>query len=330
MCAKKILEIGNPPITSYSTDATVLSILPFDEIGHMWFFEKYVPMMAIRDGILFTSFPNTDDFSCPQLTQEEIGVKKALETGNCDIIDFIIEKINNDEYMSLSVDTFYVKAFWSHKSSHFYHPIFIYGYDADRQEIYFGDFVSFEGFKFTKASFGEITESVLEPLPDDSLSDVWRDTTAFIFKKREAPTYDIGRVFQAVEKYVSGSNIYCTFIKNEPIWYGLDAVYDKVICEIGKYNSNEDFYDRRILAIYCDHLKVLSMLSEFLYAGKYMAENHSGKFYEMYQASVIQRNKFLKSIVANAHKKVDLDVISKNRENERILLTGIISDKNRC
>ena len=324
MSPKKILKINNPPpITSYSTDATVLSILSLeDNIDYMWFFEKYVPMIAINDGILFTAFPNTNDFYCPQLSQEEIGVKRVLETDNCSIIDFIIENIDNEAYMSLSIDTFYVKTFWSYNSSHYYHPIFIYGYDVESQEIYFGDFIGGEGFKFTKASFSEITNSVLEPLSDDSLSDCWRDTIAFLFKKRKVLDYSIENVIQAIEKYISGSHIHCTFIVNEPIWYGLDAVYDKVIFELGKYNNGEDSYDRRIPAIYCDHIKVLLMLSEFL-CGRYISVNNTEALEKMYQASLVARNKLLKADVTQQHKKIDLDLFLDNRDKERVLLSKI-------
>ena len=154
---KKVLPMTIPIIRSYANYAHIFAILDtHGENYYPWLYNHYVQLCVPDDYKTFTvdymvtgMYTNT-----PSLFTSRIERKMAVAIRN-GIINFIKFAIDNDYYIFLMLEVSHIAAY---KGMRFHEPL-LYGYDDEKEEIYFAD--SYMKGKYSKgiATYAEIVKA---------------------------------------------------------------------------------------------------------------------------------------------------------------------------
>ena len=140
----KILNVLQPPITSYPVHANTLSTVLIYEESLKWFYDYYIQLFARKD----TSTWCYVDFyapipwrSCPWIYHQRISKGLVSKRWNS-IVEFLIDSIDLDCYAFLYLNQFFIPSSAPHhfnKEDHM-HDTYIYGYDLKEKVFYTADF----------------------------------------------------------------------------------------------------------------------------------------------------------------------------------------------
>lgn len=136
----KTLLCPYPPITSYPLIANMMSaIWSYKENVLPWVCDRFINLVGRKSSnskytLLGTFYEyelsnNLPMFvACPFLEQSRIQ-RTLLNYKNQKLTDFIKYCIENDFFVHVCLDRFYISNSPDFNVRHFYHPTFIYGYD---------------------------------------------------------------------------------------------------------------------------------------------------------------------------------------------------------
>jgi len=128
---KKILPLDDkPPIMTYIYLAATLGImsLNFDKLAP-WFYSHFIQIFTGSQCGAFGFF-DMDFYDYPFLCCERIK-NSTLQNMGVDIEEFIKTCIDNQSYVMIKVDEYYLPNMPSYKYKNFLHDVFIYGYDEE-------------------------------------------------------------------------------------------------------------------------------------------------------------------------------------------------------
>ena len=126
-----LLPFSIPRVKTYSYFTSILGILEGNKIPDIWLYNNYLLLWAdIRNhrSEYWFDFKYGNEYIqyefCSFLDKSII----KRDEVNTSLIDFIIDKLNAENYIILGVDVFYIKEWWSsRKKHHRRHEILIYG-----------------------------------------------------------------------------------------------------------------------------------------------------------------------------------------------------------
>lgn len=178
---KKTLPIAPPPIYGYLHHAFPLSILAARKGYLPWFYSHYIQLSCPADfnpeamvfGRTFkldfylhphytVIHPHYNQFISPWLESTWID-RQLLPGAGGNIAGFLMDCLEENYYIELCVDMFYVENTASFKIRHFIHEVLVYGYDGENEvfDVHIG-FDEKGGFTATKTPYGDLVRAVGE------------------------------------------------------------------------------------------------------------------------------------------------------------------------
>ncbi|MEW9701755.1 hypothetical protein [Paenibacillus sp. SI8] len=221
MTTKKILPLAEPCIYAYSSHATALSILSIDDAYLPWFHSNYIQLCGLKDYNLTYDLP-LDFYMGPRkdfnyysnaswlsfLSTERQLVKSTCE----DIIKYVIACIEQNLYVALHIDEFYLEDRWAYKRRKWDHENLIFGYDLERKVF---NIIGFKGtnrkFEASEISF-EVFKEAYEQC-DDQNHNNWRSQILLIRKANHGAddpirnyAFDLDLVISTIEEFLQSKD----------------------------------------------------------------------------------------------------------------------------
>lgn len=150
---KKVLTTIYPPINSFPHQGAIFSMLFAREECKPWLFSNFIQIFSLKNLNLQGVRKGTLDFFNNQYGDWKQFEFKAnpwirfnsipeyfIEDYNINIIDFIKKNLDQEKYLYLSIDRFFIPIYkYSFMKNHSDHEIFVFGYDDETQCLYVGD-----------------------------------------------------------------------------------------------------------------------------------------------------------------------------------------------
>ena len=258
-----ILPLGTPELKSYPIYGLLTAILATGREDYQeWLFNNFIQLRYLKnDHIVFFEQYRSLLKSCPYIS-EEIVSRETMEGKSIDYVDFLKDSINNNKYILLYCDRFYLREFKAFGVYHITHELFVYGYDDDKKHFICMD-NNEEGFFSTIFVSYEEMQAAIHI--EDSLS-FFRD----IHLIRRDEWWGIERIDENNIKTLFGEYIHSTYRRNmcEPftaVNYGFNIHYD-VLDDLKNY-MRENKLDIRSMFVLLEHKEL--MKKRFLFLSKH-------------------------------------------------------------
>lgn len=330
---KKILPISEPEPMSSSHQATIFSILKTRKEGISWLVNNYIQLFclknmyearAVRRGTLDYYYNLYGDWSLfefsanPLLEYNLIGYQILRRyRGNFRLIDFLISMINDEKYLYIGIDKYYIRYYEECGNEHSSHHLFINGYD--KQEEIFIAHDNFKGGKYCehKVSFLEVREAFESVLDNKMLeADAYAGGIITLKPKvrywhreiKDMFTINVGQIVCYIKEYLMLP------VYRERYDYSRDYVFGiECYAELEKlvYWSQENVQevDHRAFCCMRDHKKIMIFrlkelekylgrsLEEYIFSMKIVEENLSLIIMKILKYNFNKKNKILKEII---------------------------------
>ena len=330
MTSKKIIPLAEPRIYSYSSHATALSVLSSTEDYLPWFHSNFIQLCGLKDYNVPYDLP-LDFYMGPRKDGNYyvntnwltfLSTERQLVESTCgDIIKYVISCIDQNLYVALHLDEFYMEDRWAYKSRKWDHENLIFGYDLERQIFHI---IGFKGtnrkFEASEISF-EVFKKAYDQCDDRHLNS-WRSLILLIRKVEKAVdpfkgtyAFDLDLVIDTIEEFLESRDATRKFSMFQNrlahFVFGLE-VYDSI-----KTNLPNFSFDFRPLHVLLEHKNCMVERIQYLKDNGYLAEDAYTYLHESYskmaRTCMIMRNMQLKYIATDA------------RENDSRLLDEIIT-----
>lgn len=331
------LPVSTPLLSGYSFYGSIFSILATEgENYHPWLFSRFAQLIATsleyNDGLYINIdepqwFPQTNNF-CPFIEMDMLS-KKLFNKQN-DIINSIIDAINNEYYVYMVVEQYYIPGSFGYQTFSFHHDIMIYGYDNEKQLLYFADNLKGK-YQFSECHFTQFIEAYndTDPKKDSRLN-----SKVCLFKKRKATVeFDPLWLVDNLNGYLTGVHPE----KRSSQWHhtfrgwakGLD-IYKNVKYYLSLLKQGKIQFDiRGFFAIY-EHKKIMVKRIEYMIGKGYLsnAANLLEEYRQIESISLLHVNSLLKYGVTGELKFIDriyqdIDMIV---EKEKRLIPEILEN----
>lgn len=208
MINKYILPKKESFIRTYPKDANAISILLNYERSYAWLMNSFIQLTSYDD--LYLDYYDFYYRNCPLIDYQRI---KRDVIGN-DVIGFIVNALYSGYYISLAVNTKFIKAYQSNNDRT--HDMFIYGYDKDEELFYISDCFVEGKYSDSICSFKELIEAV------ENNTDYWfegyRDSLELLsYCEEERAELEIYRIKESINDYLMSRPTQCWY-ENDGMW----------------------------------------------------------------------------------------------------------------
>ncbi len=307
MTSTKVLPLAAPRIYAYSSHATAFSIVSTDEDYLPWFHSNFIQLCALKDFSVTYDVP-LDFYMGPRKDYNYylnnnwltfLSTDRQLVESTCgDIINYVIACIDQNHYVALHLDEYYVKDRWAYKVRKFDHENLVFGYDRERRMFniigYKGANHKFEASEISFEAFKEAYDHC-----DDRNDNIWRSQINLIQKvyKDSGPfkgtyVFDLELVVRTIEEYLYSKDTarnFSMFQNNlSHLVFGLE-VYDAI-----KANLPNFWYDFRPIHVLLEHKNCMVDRIQYLKDNGYLSEADYTYLHESYRkmvrACMVMRN----------------------------------------
>ncbi len=262
---QKILQTKKPEITCYTAYGLLFSVLPDSMIP--WIHNNFIQLRYSKGWDIVT-FDNHHLLlsHCPSISFRTLPKYIITKGFSGDIKKLIIEAINENEYVFLYVDRFYIKAAqWFYQKQHMYHEVFIYGYDLEKDIVYLADNLQNGKFVFAECSFCEIEQSYNSI---DSRYDFMTDVGVLSVNPEVKSYINIKQIADGLERYLESKDTFDVRYE-QPCEFGLQVA--EVIRNKLLLCSNGDV-DLRPFHLLYEHKLLMKQRVEYLSEYGYLME----------------------------------------------------------
>ncbi len=313
---RKELNVNKPIISTYTHHSYYLSILQNDSNTLWWIFSNYIQLYINKDlnknywGDFY--FPMAYELKCFE-TCKWLVVQKIpryfISEKYDDILEYLKEMLENDFYVHMMVDYYYVSKSRHYMKKHRCHDCFVYGFDDDTQELMCADYM-FKDMRlaYDIIKYDEIREGFKASL---SRKDEILYEYTYSYKKKDTCDYafHIQNIINNLKDY--RDSVMPEYWRNYnydnsgEIAWGLSC-YDVYSDYLGKPEMN--LIDLRLLYMFMDHKRIMVERLNFLFQkyNKIALENYINEYEELYK----KLNKALKYLIKfNITRKEELKKI---------------------
>ncbi|MGG4551419.1 hypothetical protein [Paenibacillus humicus] len=272
----KVLPVSSPLLNGYSHYGSIFSILgTLGDSYFPWLFSRFAQLVADpvnENAGLYINidepewFPRTTNF-CPFIDTNIIS-KKMFDLRN-KIVDSIIDALQQDYYVFMVVEQYYIPDTDAYKKFSHNHDIMIYGFDRDKKTLYIAD--NFNGkYQFSECYFSQFVDAYYHTNEEkDRLN-----SNILLFKKKKLHTeFDQLRLIDNLNSYLTG--IYPEMRSSH--WHqhfqgwakGLD-IYLNVKEYLYLLKSSRAKFDKRTFYAIWEHKKLMVMRIEYMHNNNYI------------------------------------------------------------
>ena len=144
---KRELDMFEPMINGFNIYASLFSILKNNDDVKNWICNNFIQLRYLSDHnvVFFEGYRNIL-YNCPNITVNRISRNILKLKWSNDLFKFIKEMVDENYYILLYIDRYYLTDFKLNHSS--MHELFIYGYDYDNNVLLCAD--NLAGSKYSK------------------------------------------------------------------------------------------------------------------------------------------------------------------------------------
>jgi len=261
----KKLEIKEPSSICYQFMAFPLMVMECNSKSYEWIYGNFIQTCfdtAYHKAPVPFYFYIFDYTISPFLEVHKIN-RDFLNFNKIKILDLVKNSINNNYYIYLNLDEFYVPQRFSYKVKHFSHDCLIHGYDLEKKEIYLFGYSSKWQIESTSISFDEFELAYMNlELIDTEL------TYINLYRCKESGQYalKLDMIVKQLIEYLEGINSSEQFsMLKEPFEraYGMNFYQ-----YIGEYLLNCETYnieyDIRVFHFLFEHKKIMENRIRYL------------------------------------------------------------------
>jgi len=319
---RKILKIKEPISNSYHFMAFPLSILEQHAITYEWIYSNFIQTCLdtnYDDSPVPFYFYIYDYTLSPFLEVQKID-RNFMNFNRLDIIELVKNAIDNEYYIYLNLDDFYVPDRRSFKNKHFSHDSLVYGYDTKKEEIYLYGFDSKMKLNTTVISFSNFI------LAYDGMDIIDTDLTyinLYKFNKLGKYKLDLNLILEQLIEYSESKNSSVRFSTLREPWirsYGMNF-YENISCYLQNFDDKNIRADIRIFHFMYEHKNIMANRIKFL-LNKSMIKDTSLliSWEKITKDALIIRNNVIKMNLSNkkvryADLSVYFELLKKDEEN---------------
>ncbi len=331
MTSTKILPLAKPRMYSYSSHATALAIMANDDDYLPWFYSNYIQLCGLKDYKVVFDLP-LDFYMGPRKDSNYYvntnwltfmcTTRQLVESTCGDIVKYLIACIDQDQYVALHIDEYYMEDRWAYRTRKWDHENLIFGYDLERRMFHI---IGFKGtnrkFEASEISF-EAFEQAYAHIDDVPPND-WRSQILLYRKvnREDGPfkgyyAFDLDLVIRTLEEYLASENASKKFgmFQSELSYlaFGLE-VYDSIKNNLPAYWS-----DYRPMHVLLEHKSCMVERIQYLRDNGYLDEEEYANLHDSYSRMVrtcmVMRSTQIRYIA------------SKDRDKDRHLLDKIMTE----
>jgi len=312
---KKELAMHEPMIKGFNIYGSLFSILKDTEEVKNWICNNFIQLRYLGgDNVVFFETYRQTLYNCPNITVSRVCRNQLKLKWSNDILNFVKEMIDENYYVLLYIDRYYITSMNRTCSST--HELFIYGYDFDNKVLFCADNIAEGQYRQFQCPMDEF-EKAYWSLPDNTYwTDIHCITTEFssdILDKIKLPI-----IYKLLKDYIN-SDVTVIFGERFSIQtYGFQ-IHNEINNNIKNIEANKKIDIRPIYTIF-EHKDVmiyrLKCLNEFLETDKFdpliKAYMEIRDLYEIISGLIVKYNVTFKSkIVTNIcehfEKAIDLE-----------------------
>ena len=277
---KKELDIVlQNEITTYLFRALPLCIILAKNNLSPWYYQHFTQICSQinSDGYVMLDYAEGYTFYEEVLTYNIMGIKLLTEIP--DINSFLVEKINNNQYIMICLDEFYLSQKSSFQKTHFVHESLIYAYDDGRKQfkgIGFNKQMSFIKLEFAYTEVLKAFTSALENYQEFAPYLVEKGIQLFCPRIENKYCFDINTFIRDLYNFIHsiGDNYQINHVMTptgvyepEPseflVKYGFD-VYDDVITCLNALLEGKELFDYRGFHLIEEHSRGILRRLDYL------------------------------------------------------------------
>lgn len=313
-----VLPTVMPPIMTYPNLNAPLAIALVNEQSYEWFYNKFVQIYGMISKHFTANIRFLDGSFGPSMcpyVNRNVYTHQYVNKNFGKYSNFIKHCIDSGYYVYTYIDQYFVEKSYGYQTRHYLHPLFISGYDVDKETIIGGDF--FRGiYSFEEIGSKNVDMAFCYSEKMKNQPQIYYDVTTYtpVTYKWD---FDLGVLITSIEDYInqidSTGTHYYMYTKEEKndFKYGM-GVYD-VLYELLSNGKCE----RKTYHIFYEHKKMMVLRLQFLKEHfQYCNEEVNELFKIIQEKSLIARNLVMKNeykYIANIEQK--LLILLKQIEN---------------
>lgn len=329
----KKLKIEQPISNCYQFMAFPLAIQECNPMAYEWIYSNFIQTcfdLSYHKTPVPYYFYIFDYTISPFLDVQKLN-RDTLANNNLNILDFIVNTVDNGQYIYLNLDEFYIPKRNAYKDKHFSHDCLIYGYDMGKREIYLYGFDISNQLNMTEISFDDFV------LAYENIELIEKELTYInLYKLRKGCKYKLNLdiIIEQLKEYFEGRNSSNRFSMLRETWeraYGIDF-YTHINDYILSCESEKIKMDIRIFHFLYEHKYIMKRRIEYLLKTSTITECNLLNFWnEITEEALIIRNKAIKSNLLNEYKYSNLNAsIQLLGKKEKAVLEKTIEHMQSC
>jgi hypothetical protein len=266
---KKELAMFEPMIKGFNIYGSLFSILTNDNGVKNWICNNFIQLRYLGNDINVVFFENYRHilYNCPRITVTQISRNLLKSKWNNDVLQFIKEMVDENYYILLYIDRYYVTDF--HKTHNSVHELFIYGYDYDNNVLLCADNIGEGQYDKFQCPVDQFRKAYWN-LPECSYYSDFNCITSE-FGSDSPDEISLPKIYKLLKDYID-SDITVNFGERFTVSnYGFE-IHNIINNNINNIEVNKDIDVRPIYTIY-EHKIVmifrLERLNEFLETDKF-------------------------------------------------------------
>lgn len=278
--AVKMLPIEKSPVTGYSHQAFLFSILLPHPETLPWLYSNYIQLFTLKDLYRHKERPGAGDFffnyygdwqffelkCCPWLRYQSVPYKLIFSDRT--IHQFIQESIDSDNYVKLPVEVAFIKAYGNLQIQG-YHDLLIYGYDTGLNLYYAVDNFADDRYQYANISFEEMENASKGVIEYNLQEPCFRDNVTCIKFERcfnqnsDMISLNISKIANDMKEFLLWKGYGESYKDIAGYSYGI-TYYDELIKYCSMSGELEEDIDVRCFATLRDHKNLMYQRTEYL------------------------------------------------------------------
>ena len=267
-----VLPTNYPIATSFPYLTHILAIIQDIPNSITWYINHMIQLQINYDetfsssNLSITFGDQINAFiKCPFI-KTEILDKTFLRRNNISIYDFIVDCINNNKYICMPLDWFYLSCSTHYQKAHIEHEVLIYGYDKNSHDIYVADFFQDGTYSFCQCKLKELIYAYDY---EQNKSCLLEDNIYIMKKIEEIYSFNINIAYDILNDYYYGLNSnyrflpitrYMDFLSEDSFRFGLN-VYSILIDYINfSYKNEKELTTRSFHVLYAHKIIIKKLI----------------------------------------------------------------------
>lgn len=306
------LPCDMPPITSYPSIANSLSVLwSHKEVTMSWLASEYIQLVGRKrehwkfkmTGTFYEHGSTSTNIGCPFLETLRLN-REVLAFNHKSFYEFVKYCVDNNYYIHVWLDWFYIPKNSFFKTTQRIHPTFIYGYDDIKNEVIIRDF--FDGkYKEMRVLSQDLEKSYDAILAVEKRLYMTEIVTLYKYRETEY-NINLQKIIRDYQDYINSEDGYRIY-KNDNVYATVGFSFGISYYDVLDHLIKEFSLDIRSFHVLVDH-KIMQ-----IHRIKYLHENghlHNGELLikmseELKNDCEILRNRILKLVITEDKNQIE-------------------------